>query len=320
MVPIVDIILVNWNTGPELNACLASIASTFIGTEGFRFDRVVVVDNASTDGSAELLDQITLPLQLIVNGENRGFAAACNQGAHSSKADYLLFLNPDTRLYEQSLQRPIEFMEMPENRKIGICGIRLEGGSGSFSTSCAHFPSADSFIKEIFGLDKLLPSWARPRLMSEAELMRSRAVDQIIGAFFLVRRRLYEELNGLDERFFVYFEEVDFSIRALERGYSSYYLADVSAYHRGGGSSSKVRGQRLFYSLASRLQYSAKHFPPGSQFAVIIGTLLVEPLTRLGHALIRMSWSDVSATIEGYYALYNQIIRGGGWRPDSKFR
>lgn len=307
----IDIIVVNWNTGKQLRDCLDSIRSA--KADEFVIERVVVVDNASTDGSASALERTGLPLRLIVNLQNQGFAAACNQGAQSSRADYLLFLNPDTQLYSHSLSRPIEFMELPENRSIGICGIRLEDENGAFSTSCARFPSADCLIQEIFGLDRLLHRWIPPRLMQAAELTSSRIVDQIIGAFFLVRRCVYEELNGLDERFFVYFEEVDFSLRVRERGYSSYYLADVSAYHRGGGSSSNVKGKRLFYSLASRLQYSAKHFSPGSHCAVLIGTLLIEPLTRLARATLRRSWSEVSATIEGYKALYNRIFRSG-WR------
>ncbi len=113
-----DIVIVNWNTGGQLRACLASIAAA--AQDGFVLNRVVVVDNGSKDGSAEGLQDFSVPLMVLRNRENRGFAAACNQGAQGSAADYLLFLNPDVRLYPDSLARPIRFMEEPVNARIGI--------------------------------------------------------------------------------------------------------------------------------------------------------------------------------------------------------
>jgi len=105
----VDIIIVNWNAGKQLHYCLESIVAT--QKYGFKIDRVVVVDNASQDGSVEGLDKVELPLTIIRNTQNLGFAAACNQGARESTAEYVLFLNPDTRLYSNSLIKPLAFMQ-----------------------------------------------------------------------------------------------------------------------------------------------------------------------------------------------------------------
>src|SRR6266851_6014624 len=118
-----DIIIVNWNSGLHLKQCLESVPAA--SSEGFRLERVVAVDNDSRDGSAEGLQQAGRSLSVMRNGINRGFAAACNQGALGSRADYLLFLNPDVRLLANSLSIPIQFMEQTEKKKVGICGVQL---------------------------------------------------------------------------------------------------------------------------------------------------------------------------------------------------
>ena len=174
------------------------------------------------EGLEDFSDQ---PISVLYNDTNRGFAAACNQGAAGTQADYLLFLNPDTRVFPDSLWRPLEFLEQEENGKVGICGVRHVDDSGAFSTSCARFPTLKIFFGQMTGLSRIFPQWFPPHLMPESECLGSRDVDQIIGAFFLVRRALFEALSGFDPRFFVYFEEVDFSLRARHAGFRSYYLA-----------------------------------------------------------------------------------------------
>ena len=111
MHPTLDVIIVNWNTGDDLRACLKSLANTNRST--LNVSRVVVIDNASSDGSVENLDAGDLRLVVIKNHENRGFAAACNQGAAGSSSDYVLFLNPDTLLPPDALSKPMLFLEDP---------------------------------------------------------------------------------------------------------------------------------------------------------------------------------------------------------------
>ncbi len=154
--------------------------------------------------------------------------------------------------------------------------------------------------------------------MTEWDHSTSRDVDQVIGAFFVVRRALFEELHGFDERFFVYFEEVDFSLRAGARGFRSHFLATASAFHAGGGCSNQVKARRLTYNLRSRIEYALKHFPGGSAVALVLGTLLVEPLTRMVTALLRRSPDDFRETLQAYRELWRQApslvarsLRGG---------
>ena len=301
---LVDIVIVNWNAGLLLRQCLESIV---IDRDGFVLDRVIVVDNASSDGSLDGLEKISLPLTLIRNPENKGFAAACNQGAQGSRADYLLFLNPDTRLFADSLSVPLAFMEAPPNKTVGICGIQLLDDSGNVSRSCARFPTPAMFYSRILGLARLFPGYFSDHFMAEWGHDENREVDHVIGAFYMVRRRLFEQLGGFDERFFVYLEDIDFSYRAKKSGWKSYYLAETQAYHKGGGTSEQIKAKRLFYSLRSRIRYGYKHFSRSQATMLLLATLLLEPLTRLALNALQGSYKDARETISGYRMLYSAL-------------
>ena len=308
MRPTLGIIIVNWNSGPQLRDCICSIA--IAKQEDFIFIEVVIVDNSSTDGSFDGIDQLGVSVRVIRNSENRGFAAACNQGAAQSSADYLLFLNPDTLLFADSVSAPIDFMEQEGNALIGICGVKLCDERGLFSVSCARFPSVRTFFGAATGLSMILPRLLPPHLMTSAECERSGVVDQVIGAFFLVRRDLFRHLKGFDERFFVYYEEVDFSLRAKKLGYSSYLLTESSAYHKGGGSSGSIKATRLFYSLRSRLQYADKHFSPADKVVLVAITLVLEFGSRIFAAVLKRRPSQFSDTVSGYRKLLGYLIGG----------
>lgn len=298
----ISVVIVNWNAGKQLYECLKSIEA--VRRDGFSLNSVVVVDNASTDGSADCLNDIDLPVVIIRNAQNRGFAAACNQGAKGSNADYLLFLNPDTCLFEDSLIKLLAFMEQAENQKIGIVGIQLVDETGSIARTCSRFPTPGIFFSKMFGLNLLFPRVFPSHNMAEWDHMNSWRVDQIMGAFLLVRHPLFVELSGFDERFFVYFEEVDFSFRARKLGWCSFYFADTQAYHKGGGTSEQVKATRMFYSLRSRILYGYKHFGWFSATLLMAGTLFLEPFSRLALAIGRRSGRGAKETLKGYAMLW----------------
>ena len=292
----------NWNASGQLRDCLESIVSA--DRYDVILERVVVVDNASHDGSADGLDDIGLPLQLIRNPTNRGFGVACNQGTCGGNSDYILFLNPDTRLFGPSLSRPLRFMEQPENQHVGICGVQLVDERGVVRRSCSRFPTPGILLAWLLGLSHLFPAWFRSHEMREWDHSESRRVDQVIGAFFLIRRTVFEELEGFDQRFFVYFEEVDLSYRALQSGWFSFYLADVQAFHKGGGTSDQVKAARLFYSMRSRILYVFKHFSVSAALVLTLGTLIIEPIVRLASLAARGSVRGVRDTLKGYAMLW----------------
>ena len=298
----VSIIIVNWNAGPQLKTCVDSI----LQFGGKLVDKIIVVDNASVDGSEVPMETIS-KVTLIRAGENLGFGKACNLGAKSANSKYLLFLNPDTALFENTLTKVVHFMEKPANKTIGICGVQLIDEQGLVARSCARFPSAHTLLAHALGIDRFFRSLGH--FMKEWNHLANRHVDQVIGAFFLVRRGLFDLLQGFDERFFVYYEEVDFSYRAYQTGCQSYYLADAHAFHAGGGTSNQVKGKRLFYSLRSRLLYAFKHFTLSAELIVLLTTLLIEPIARSVWALGRRSRSGFYETLNGYFMLWVWLPR-----------
>src|SRR5437763_1127721 len=153
--PSLDVIIVNWNTGLQLRTCLAALAES--RQEGYRFERVVVVDNASADASLEHLAFSALPLIIIRNDENLGFAAACNQGAAGSTADYLLFLNPDTRVLENTLASSVQCMEAPGHDHTGVLGVQLLDENGRVTRTCARFLAVRHVLNRMLGLNYLFP-------------------------------------------------------------------------------------------------------------------------------------------------------------------
>jgi N-acetylglucosaminyl-diphospho-decaprenol L-rhamnosyltransferase len=300
-----SIVIVNWNTGDQLRDCISSIGRA--SQVGFNLSGVVVVDNGSSDTSFAGIDQLGVSVRIIHNKENRGFAAACNQGATKAEGELLLFLNPDTRLLENSLSEPIGFMCRDENSDIGICGIQLLDESGNVARSCARFPSLKVFVMQALGLNRL-PWWSADGVhMIEWDHKSTRDVDHVIGAFFLVRRIVYDTLGGFDERFFVYLEDLDFSLRAHNAGWRCMYLAHVQAFHVGGGTTRRIKATRLFYSLRSRLLYAFKHFSKLNAWLLLLIMIAVEPCSRLSLASAHRSSIEAGYTLGAYRMLMKSI-------------
>ncbi len=309
----IDIVIVNWNSGGHARDCIASLAD-FPGREGV-LERVVVVDNASTDGSDRGLEHPGIRVEVVRNTRNRGFAAACNQGARLARADGVLFLNPDTRQIEDALTACHAFLAAPANARVGIVGVQLLDEAGRLQRSCARFPTPGRVIAQTVGLDRLLPRLFPPHFLVEWDHGETRPVEQVIGAFLLVRRRLFEELGGFDERFFVYYEDVDLCLRARAAGWETVYFTGARAVHSGGGCSASAKAHRLFYNLRSRILFAAKHFPPLGMAGTVAATLLLEPLSRLARALARGAPSEAGQVLVGTALLWGDLAGLGRKRP-----
>lgn len=305
----IDIVFVNWNAGNLLQDAVKSI----INFHDNLVSTVVIVDNNSSDNSIQLVEDLgtNLPftLKIIKNTTNNGFGAACNQGATVCSSKYLLFLNPDAQLFENSLRIPYEYMEKTDHEDIGICGIQLVEENNHIARSCTRFPSLTTFTVNAFGLNKL-PFKVFKSMhmhMGDWDHMDTREVDQVIGAFYFMRRHIFDKLNGFDERFFVYFEDLDLAYRTKQAGYKSMYLANAQAFHAGGGTSSQVKATRLFYSLRSRLIYSFTHMPAPKAIGVTLVTLFIEPFSRSILGLMKGSTADVKNTWIGYGMLWKSL-------------
>jgi len=298
----VDVVVVNWNSGGYLAQCIASLDALQPSDADIR--SVIVVDNASTDGSNEVA-AARVPLALVSNSTNLGFGAACNIGARRGRADMILFLNPDARVDSSSIARTVAALR--EHPDTWIAGARLIDPNGRVQRTCCRAPTALRMIARALGVDRLFPSLGY--VMSEWPHDATREVDHVIGAFYLIRRDAFERLGGFDERFFVYLEDLDLSMRVRAAGGKCLYVAEATAHHVGGGTTASIKATRLFYSVRSRLQYAKKHFDLASAAAIWAISLAIEPLVRTVGALSHRSIAEIGEVWSAYARLYRWVVR-----------
>jgi N-acetylglucosaminyl-diphospho-decaprenol L-rhamnosyltransferase len=289
-----DIIIINWNSGNLLKRCVVSIQSSIIPLPG----KLIVVDNGSSDNSADTIPDMR-KVQLIKSAKNLGFGGGCKLGAAQGKAPFILFLNPDIRFYPDTLEKLTSFITSDRLAgDIAIIGAQLLNPDGSIQKNVACFPEFGDFFPRMLGLDRAFPGSFPPHFVKDMDYDHTQVVDQVPGAFFLVKRTVFKNLGEFDERFFMYYEDVDFSYRAHLAGWNTLYLAEISVQHEGGGTTEQIKGRRLFYSLRSRVLYTGKHFGRVRAVALIFGILILEFPARLFRALLHFSLDELSAVIE----------------------
>jgi hypothetical protein len=226
-----SVIVVSYNTKDLTKACIESVMN-----EGSKLDfEVIVVDNNSKDGSVTELKKLWRKyknLKLIENKENSGFSKANNQGAREASGKYILLLNSDTVVKRFSFKRFIAFAEKKEDA--GVVGARLLNPDGSLQASCFYFPTIKNAIREYWlgqkGLfDKYAPKGNKPV-----------EVEALVGAAVLITPKALQKVGLLDERYFMYFEDVDYCRRVWEKGLKVYYLPEVRVLHYHGASGKKL--------------------------------------------------------------------------------
>ncbi|HEY9894729.1 MAG TPA: glycosyltransferase family 2 protein [Candidatus Sericytochromatia bacterium] len=259
---LVSIILVNYNGAEVVLNCLRSLLQ-FLHTVPYE---IIVVDNASTDGSAALIAQYFPTVRLIKQAENRGFGAGNNVGATDAKGEFLFLLNTDTLLTSDVLPPLITLMQAYPT--VGIIGTKLLNADGSLQLSVADEISIFGEYKTL----KQLKQYTDPqqRDVIEQRFQHVQTVDIVIGAAFFIRRSLFETLNGFDETFFMYFEESDLCQRVRDRGWQVLYNSDVAIIHLGGYSVGKVSDRMRLEYRRSQLFYYGKHRPLWEQLALRI--------------------------------------------------
>lgn len=256
-----SVIIVNYNVKHFLEQCLYSVRQALLKTSG----EIIVIDNCSTDNSLIYLQPLFPEVRFVANKENLGFARACNQGLNMSTGRFILFLNPDTILPEDSFTSAIRFMD--EHPEAGALGSKMLDGSGAFlKESKRAFPSPLTSLYKLFGLSKLFPRSAHFSRYHLGHLDENRhnEVDVLAGAYMLIRKDVLDEVGGFDERFFMYGEDVDLSYRIQKSGKKNYYFPGSPIIHFKGESTRKgsMNYVRMFYSAMSL--FVRKHYG-GSQ-------------------------------------------------------
>jgi GT2 family glycosyltransferase len=273
----VSIVIVSFNTRDVLRECLLSVFST----AGSLRIQVIVVDNASTDGSPAMVEQ-EFPSAVLVRSEvNLGFGRANNLGFQSACGRYVVLLNSDAFLTGGSLERSVAHMDA--NSQAGIGGGRLVGPDGSLQPSGRMFPTV---LNDLIILSGLAARFPRSRFFGRfdrtwADEAKSAEVDWVPGAYSIIRAKALADVGRFDPRFFLYYEEVDLCRRMKQRGYSVWYWPDVTVVHIGGESSrqvpslevSKAGAQLTLWRMRSMLLYYRKHHGLGVRFAMLMELL-----------------------------------------------
>jgi GT2 family glycosyltransferase len=299
-VPDVDIVVVAWNHERWLPACLASLAPAAHGAPAL--SRVVIVDNASSVP----VEQVVTPgpgTTVIRNAINKGFAAACNQGASGSRADFLLFLNPDTRLDAGALASAVARFAP----SVGIVGLRLVDPVRMTQRSCGRFPSIRTLLNQALGLTRVSAVSFQGIRRDEWPHDTTGPVDFVCGAALMVRRELFERLEGFDPRFFLYLEDADLSLRAQRIGFATVFDADAVVEHACGWDEGSHRPWRLAHSWRSMIAYARQHLGPGA--AVLVGAVVLTlgVPARMGEAVVERSLARVRDALQAWTMLCRML-------------
>ena len=319
----VSVLIVNWNTADLLRRCLESLRERLdAGTV-----EIVVVDNASADGSADMVESRFPEVHLIRNDENVGFCRATNQAFAASRGDYALMLNSDTEVSSDAIETCVRYLD--ENSGVGIVGCRLTYPDGSPQNSCFRFAN-------LWGV--ILSTLYFPRVLTKSSVLnwdryghriwnQPHPVDCVMGSFMMVRRAAVDSGSLLDEGYFMYGEEMDLCYRLRHQGRATVYLPSAVAVHHSGGStrSPRVRAWAFASNRRATLRFLAKwRGTPAAYAANVIMTVgmlprllvwlaadLVTSLTRL-----RPGWRQtLKAQVLPFHllALVRPGVFHGGW-------
>lgn len=250
----VSVIIVSWNAREYLMQCLASLSQAYRSPL-----EIIVVDNASSDGSADSVASSYPNVRLIRNSENVGFARANNIGFSLSTGRYLCFINSDVKVLPNCISRLVDFCQ--EHRDVGMVGPRIIGGDGKLQRSCRGFPSVWNMLCRAFALDTFFPKSAMFTGYSLSHWSQDslRPVDILSGCFWLVRREALAQVGLLDELFFMYGEDMDWCKRFWTHGWPVVFVPSAEAIHYGGASSANSPVRFYIERQRADLQYWKKH-------------------------------------------------------------
>jgi len=251
-----SVVIVNWNVCDLLHRCLASLLRTPAG--GLRSE-VIVVDNASEDGSQEMVRALFPEVRLIANERNVGFTCASNQGWASSRGRHVLFLNPDTEVGRGALPTMVHYLD--GHAGVGVLGPQLLNPDGSVQSSRRRFPTVVMALFESTLLESWWPAnpWARRYRLADRADDVEQEVDWVVGACLLVRGQALRQVGGFDEGFFMYSEELDLCRRIRAAGWTVVFLPEARVVHHEGKSSEQVVAARHIRFQTSKVRYFRKH-------------------------------------------------------------
>ena len=251
-----SIIIVNWNTREHLQRCLTSIEN-----HPFHGDtEVIVIDNASSDGSADMVAELFPQFSLIRNSTNEGYAEGNNRGMEKCTGDYVLLLNPDTEVHEGTLDILVRFLK--DHPDAGAVSCRLIGTDGMVQSSCRSFPEPAGVLYEYFRLSRLFPKsevFGAYR-MTYFDYQSESMVDQPMASCLMIPRKTLHDVGMFDKEFPIFFNEVDWLYRAKQKGWNAYFTPSTEIVHFGGASTRQVKPEMMRESHRSLARFYNKHY------------------------------------------------------------
>jgi GT2 family glycosyltransferase len=252
-----SIIIVNYNTEEMLKGCLESI---YAGSNGTPLD-VWVVDNNSRDHSVAMVKSLFPRVRMIENQSNIGFSKANNMVVSQSRSDYLLLLNPDTLILGNAIERMVKFMR--EHPEVGIAGCKVLNRDGTLQLACRRsIPTPEVAFYRLTGLSRLFP---KSRVLAKYNMTyespdQTHEVDAVSGAFLMIRREVVETIGPLDERFFMYGEELDWCLRTKRAGWAVMYHPGAQIIHYKGESTKYNSRKAAIEFYRAMYLFHKKHF------------------------------------------------------------
>lgn len=249
-----SVVVLSYNTKATTLRCLSSLyehSPTTVEME------VIVIDNASVDGSPDAIEKAFPEIKLIRNDKNRGFSAACNQGIRSSTGEVVLLLNSDTELIDQSLDVMLDFIA--KNPDVGVTGGMMVAPNGEPQNSCQHFPSYSNILFTKQSLLTSIKSFRKGYNKYRSVPKAVTDVDAIAGGFMFLRREALNKVGLLDERFFFYVEDIDISKRMIQNGWRVVFVPHARVKHLGGKSTALKPAKSYWWHHKSLYRYFAKH-------------------------------------------------------------
>lgn len=277
-----SIIIVNWNTCELLAQCLHSLYKTI---QNLYFE-IFVVDNASSDRSIEMVRRLFTEVRLIENTDNVGFVRANNQAIDRCNGRYVLLLNSDTKVLSGSIEEMVRFMD--KHPSAGAAGARLLNPDGSFQASYSPFPTLWQEILILSTLGRCLIRPSFPSYGPQTETGAQRIRGYVEGACIIARHEAIDKVGGLDERIFMYAEDVDWCYRLYMAGWEVWYLPQATIIHHGGQSSKQLQKQMEAELYCSRLYFFSKHYSKAASLSLkaLIYTLTL--IKIVVHGVLRL--------------------------------
>ena len=295
----ISVIIVNWNTGKYLKNCIESL----LAVKETIISSIIIVDNDSTDDSLQLINKQNPNIQIIEQKYNLGFSKACNIAFKYVGTKYVLFLNPDIIVKEGVIDTLLLLMEA--NQNIGIVGPQLINEHNIVQRSCSKRPTFISYILHINKIDRIISNLGYK--MTNWDHLSNRYVDHVIGAFYLVKSELYSKLSGFDERYFLFMEDLDFSLKVKQYGYEVYYCADVKSLHYG-SRSIKLHQEKYLISYKSKIIFAKQYFGSIQYYSILTTIILHLPLFIIMKLFAFKEFSILSH-IRQYIQLMSWLIK-----------